>query len=76
MAYFKELRKNWTDAELDAWKASWKIKKETWNKKRQPRKRDAGGEEEKEHEPPRERVVSKKTQSLMQMDDGTPLHHV
>ena len=58
MAYFKELRKDWTDDQLAAWKESWKIKKDTWNKKRQPGSRkkrkvviDEGIEEEKEGEP-------------------------
>ena len=58
LAYFKELRKDWDDDKLAAWKESWKIKKETWpwNKKRQPRrKNDDGEEEEKEHEPVRQK---------------------
>ena len=38
MAYFLKLREKWGEVELAAWKASWKIKKDTWNKKRQPRK--------------------------------------
>ena len=78
LAYFANLRKDWDDDQLAAWKASWKIKKETWNKKRQARKKnDEGYEEEKENEPVREKVISKKTQSLlMKADDGTPVRHV
>jgi len=85
LAYFAGLRKDCDDDQLAAWKASWKIKKDTWNKKRQPgsiKKRkivfdDGGVEEEKESEPPREKVSSKKTQSLLiKADDGTPVHHL
>ena len=35
LAYFRALREKWTDAEREAWKESWKIKKEIWNKNRQ-----------------------------------------